>query len=518
LGLDQDPPTVDNRLDDLDLDIRVGRNLFAWMNNYTLNMQNQTPVTVDTGYGLYNGGGCGNMLGSNDYLTFKYDWKDSTDTGILCRNKTKTLNSFYFYFGLNKNKTALSKTLEKYFSPCPVQEQPAFTIISDATDVTLSGGTTIFGSITLTIIGGTGPYTVTITYPAGTSDEFPVSGNTITFDGLVEGSYPITVTDSSGLVSTTTVIVGGPIPLNCFVEGIAVSGFNSNNQALQDGIINIEISDGIAPYTVFVTDIVSSVVYYNGPTNGSLTVDGLPSGTYSVFVTDSSAAATTCQTFVGIGIPEPLEAEIITISGETCENSCNGYIQIELDGQSPYNITLNRTDGALIQNNQQFNITPNTVNVTITGYTNSTFAINSLCSGDYTLNVIDANGQAINPIINVTIPPAPYTANQLALTLINNIALSGTFNTNQGTITITPPIPPQSGNYTYYLYDTASSPSVLQTITSNAPSIAFSGLGCNNGDGYWITYKTDNNCRFPTDLNERFEIPAASFTVGNLGC
>ena len=531
MGLDQRPPNPDSKLDDFDLDIRIGRNLFAWMNNYTLYVQNanpliiSNPLTIDTGYGTYNpngvGEGCGAMLGEDDYLTFKYDWKDPTDTGILCRNKTKTLNSFYFYFGLNKNKTALSKTLEKYFSPCPVQEQPAFTIISDATDVTLSGGTTIFGSITLTIIGGTGPYTVTITYPDGTSDEFPVTGNNITFDGLEEGSYPITVTDSNGLTSTTTVIVGGPIPLNCFVEGIAVSGFNSNNQPLQDGIINIEISDGIAPYTISVVDVVTTaLIYFDDQSNGNLTLDALPPGTYSVFVTDSSAAASTCLTSVGIGIPESVVVEIITISGETCENSCNGYVQIGLDGDSPYNITLNRTDGNSIQNNQQFplNITPNTDNVTITGHTNSTLVINSLCSGDYTLNVIDANGQAVNPIINITIPLPPYTANELALTLDNNIVLYGTFNTNQGTIRIIPPIQPPSGDYTYYLYDSPSSTSVLQTITSNAAFVDFSGLGCNNGDGYWVTYKTDNNCRFPTNLNERFEIPAASFTVGSLGC
>jgi hypothetical protein len=510
LGLDQDPPTVDNRLDDLDLDIRVGRNLFAWMNNYTLNTQNPNPVTVDTGYGLYNGGGCGNILGSNDYLTFKYDWKDATDTGILCRNKTKTLNSFYFYFGLNKNKTALSKTLEKYFSPCPVQDSSPFTLISDATDVTTIGGAD--GIITISIIGGTGPYTVTITNPDGTVDEIPVTGNTITFNGLEAGSYPITVTDSNGLTSSTTVIVGGPVPLNCFVEGLSVTGFNANNQPLQNGIINIVVSGGFPPYSISVVELSTTTQYFNGTSNGELTVDDLPVGAYNVFVQDSSAPANTCISQVAVTMPDQT-AVSVTVNGEQCENACNGYIQISLTGDSPYNITLNRVDGGLILNTQQFNLTQNTDNVTITGYTSSTLAINSLCSGDYTLSVVDGNGQAVNPTVAISVPPAQYTESDLDLangTIVINP--SGNFNNGTGILVVCPPINPPSGEeYVYQLYrDDTSTP--IQTVTSSDPCVQFINLDCNSGNNYWISYRNHLGCRFPSDLNYRHEI------IVNTGC
>jgi hypothetical protein len=136
--------------------------------------------------------------------------------------------------------------------------------------VTTIGG--VDGEITITIIGGTGPYTATITYPDGTSEDFPVIGDTITFNDLVEGSYTITVIDSSGLISTTTVIVGGPVPLNCFVESVNVSGFNSLGQSNNDGIINIEISYGAEPYTVTVAPflLVYAVKIFNYNNNAKV--------------------------------------------------------------------------------------------------------------------------------------------------------------------------------------------------------------------------------------------------------
>ena len=146
-------------------------------------------------------------------------------------------------------------------------------------------------------------------------------------------------------------------------------------------------------------------------------------------------------------------------------------------------------------------------------YTNTTLVINSLCSGVYSLSVVDANGQVVDPPISFTIPNAPYTDAQLQLDPISNISLSGDFANNLGVITITPPYPPVNGDYTYNLYDSESSPSVIATITSSASSVQFTNLDCNNGDGYWVTYRTDNGCRFPTDTNERFEIEASVFTI-----
>jgi hypothetical protein len=124
---------------------------------------------------------------------------------------------------------------------------------------------------------------------------------------------------------------------------------------------------------------------------------------------------------------------------------------------------------------------------------------------------VDANGQVVNPPVSITIPQPPYTAAQLELVLGSNISLSGDFATNLGVITITPPYPPVNGDYTYNLYDSESSVTPIDTITSSAPSVQFTNLACNNPDGYWVTYRTDNGCRFPTDTDERFPIPASEF-------
>jgi hypothetical protein len=511
VGLDQNPPIVNNILDNNDLDVRISRNLFAWMNSYNIYTQNPNLTNVDTSFGnfaintsnLNSNHGCGNMLGEPDYLTFRYGWLSPTETGILCRNKTKTLNSFYFYFGLNKNKTALSKLLEKYFSPCPIQEKTPFTIIADVKDETIDGSD---GEITITIIGGTGPYTVTITSPDGTTDEYPMTGDTLTFDGLDAGSYPITVVDSNGLVNTTTIIVGGPIPLTCVVEGINVSGVDNQGLSLSDGIINITVSGGLSPYNVTITDIITTTTLFTGNAteNVTLTVDNISSGSYGVLVTDSSEQPLSCFTPVGIGLPDIVNIDLI-ISGETCVNSCNGYIQITLDGNAPYNITLTSDNNTVINNNQIFNTTPNTPSVTITGYTNNTLSVNSLCSGIYGLIVTDANGQSIQETLNI--PAAQYSEADLDLSLGTIVVNpNGNFTNGTGIIVVCPPTPPPNGEtYVYQLF-TSETSEPLQTVTTGNNCVEFTNLDCNGGNNYWVTYRNHLGCRFPINLSNRFEI------------
>jgi hypothetical protein len=507
-----------------DIDINLSRNLFAWMNNYHL-YTTSDPNSVDTSFvNTFVGGACGNTNGKPDYNTFRYNWKNVNDTGTLCSVKPKTYNSFYFYFGLKRQKTALSKMLEKYFSPCPVQDKPPFTIISDTKDVTTIGG--VDGEITITIIGGTGPYTATITYPDGTSEDFPVIGDTITFNDLVEGSYTITVIDSSGLISTTTVIVGGPVPLNCFVESVNVSGFNSLGQSNNDGIINIEISYGAEPYTVtvapflFINPITGMSVYgtpvFDGPIlGGSFTLPALSAGIYAVEVQDSDTISpSSCSSVIIISQPTGTTVTF-DVFGVQCEGACNGYVVITLDGEPPYDITLTRVDGAVIFNDQDNNTTENSPSVTITGHISNTLSIVNLCEGDYELNVIDSSNTP-TPQIDITVLPAQYTNSQLDLD--NNDAIvtidptnNNDFNNGTGVLVVCPPIAPPSGEYVYQLYRDETSPPI-QTVTSSNPCAQFVNLDCNSGNNYWISYRNHLGCRFPSNLNQRYEV------IVNTGC
>ena len=130
--------------------------------------------------------------------------------------------------------------------------------------------------------------------------------------------------------------------------------------------------------------------------------------------------------------------------------------------------------------------------------------INSLCSGGYSLNVVDANGQVVDPPVSITIPLPPFSDAELELDSNSDILLSGNFSISAGTITIISPVQ-VNGDYTYNLYDSNNPVGPIQTIISNTSPVTFTNLDCNGGS-YYITYVTDNGCRFPTDLNERFEI------------
>jgi gliding motility-associated-like protein len=151
----------------------------------------------------------------------------------------------------------------------PSNGGPTLTI-SNVNSPSCFGGSN--GSATVNTTGGTAPFTYAWS---------PTGGNGETATGLSAGVYTVTVTDADLCVVAETVTINNPAQM------IVTSSIISENCGASDGQISTTVTGGTAPYTYAWSP--------SGQTTSTLT--NVPTGTYSVTVTDANAC-TISETYV----------------------------------------------------------------------------------------------------------------------------------------------------------------------------------------------------------------------------
>lgn len=302
------------------------------------------------------------------------------------------------------------------------------------------------GSITITMQGGTGPYS----YLWSNGD------NTATATGLNAGIHSVTVTDANGCTYMEAFTLTDPARI-AVAPVLTLPTCNGG----ADGAITVSASNGTGPYT------------YNWNTGASgPTITGLVAGTYTVTVADAGG----CSVMENIVLGEP--AVLVgnaTVNNISCNGSADGSVFLAVSGGTgPYTYSWNT--GATTNN--------------ITG----------LSAGAYSVTITDAAGCAIVENYNI-IDPAPIG---VAFTQTNILCKGAT----TGGIDITPSggTAPYSylwsngattqdltnvaaGNYSVTVRDASSCAVVLNvTITEPALVLNLSGTqtnatcnGSNNG-------------------------------------
>ncbi|MBK8845695.1 MAG: T9SS type A sorting domain-containing protein [Bacteroidetes bacterium] len=208
------------------------------------------------------------------------------------------------------------------------------------------------GSINVSISGGVLPYSFLWDDGTTTADR----------NGLVAGTYTITVTDANGAVSSLTNAVIEPALLTTACTSTDVTIFGINN-----GTATSSPNDGTAPYTYS---------WSNGATTQSVT--NLAPGNYSVVVTDANLCSATCS----VSISEPNQLAILLVGTDI---SCNGL-----------------TDGA-INGTTSGGIAPYTY-VWQDGNTNEDRVL--IGAGTYQVTVTDANGATVFESVVINEPIA----------------------------------------------------------------------------------------------------------------
>ena len=297
-------------------------------------------------------------------------------------------HSFFFYFGLYPNKTALDKMNSMFFTKCYPKLTTEFLIrvtelIRTTSNISLDGG------FTFTIISGIGPFTYTVSGPNGYVNTGILGlSPTLTLTGLAIGDYTITVLDDNGSQISQITTVKGPLPL--FADALVSKNGSAAN--VNDGEITITtVGGGSGTYTYVLYDNNGGSVSNGNITTLPLVITNLATLTasnglipehfgYYIVVTDSEGNTTTIYDLIVSG---PTSINISSVKTDVlCYGDNTGEIDLTITGGiPPYDI---ETLGA-------------------NGFTSNVSLMDRLRGGTFTTTVTDSAGTIASLVTQVNI-------------------------------------------------------------------------------------------------------------------
>lgn len=257
--------------------------------------------------------------------------------------------------------------------------------------------------------------------------------------GLTAGSYTVSVTDSHGCVSSTSITLTSPsnIVVNASVtnEVTCYGGSNGSAQSNPTG--------GVSPY---------SFAWSNADVSSA--VSGLATGGYTVTVTDNNGCSATAA--VTLLSPTQLLPNATVIANVGCNGGSSGIAQsVPAGGVSPYQFSW--SNGA------------------------TTSLINSLTAGVYSLTLTDNNGCDVTA--SITISAAGSLAANVAIT--SEVTCNGG---NNGGAQSSPT--GGSSPYTYLWSNAAVTPAIINLTAGAYLLTLMDNNGCSVTASVTITSPT----------------------------
>ena len=232
-----------------------------------------------------------NVIVTGGIIPYTYLWND----GATTQNRTGLGPGSYTVTVTDQNGcTTISNTV------IITQPANALALSEMHTNVLCFGNMT--GSIDLTVVGGTQPYSYSWTGPG------PYSALTQDINGLGVGIYTVLVTDNNGCTANLAVTITQPPPLllSTLITHPTCPP-NAPPPVNSDGAIDLTVAGGTGSYTyLWSTPNGAGLV----PTSQDQT--GLISGTYNVLVTDSNGC--TAMTSVVLNYLNPIPSQPSSIN------------------------------------------------------------------------------------------------------------------------------------------------------------------------------------------------------------
>lgn len=160
------------------------------------------------------------------------------------------------------------------------------------------------GSATLSLIGGSGNYTI----------EWSTGDSTLTVENLAGGLYTVTVTDENNCSNQEEIEIMAPPAIEP-----NISSTNETSNGANDGTATTDPQNGVAPY---------SFVWSTGDTTQSL--QNLPPGMYAVTVSDANNCMVEASAIVNNG--DCNITSTVEIQNVSCYGLMDGAISVDLTG------------------------------------------------------------------------------------------------------------------------------------------------------------------------------------------
>jgi hypothetical protein len=213
------------------------------------------------------------------------------------------------------------------------------------------------GSITVSVAGGTSPYTFTLIYPNGDTVNIVNSQTTQVFNDLSSGTYSVVVQDASGCSYMDEITL---FATNTYTISTEVTGTTCNQE--NGSVLVTRTEGGASPYD-YSLDGIQNVI---DTTLSAVTFTNVASGQHTITVIDATGCTQTTQVYVNES--EPLD---FTLYSTSCGEGSDGTLTALIStGTPPFTFDWSSN----VQNNPQ--------QIQVTGLT----------AGTYSLTVVDSIG------------------------------------------------------------------------------------------------------------------------------
>lgn len=369
-----------------------------------------------------------------------------------------------------------ASAIETLSGPTNLEATASATVLPGGTNISCANAAD--GSITLAISGGTAPYQVSWSGPAG----FHATAQNI--NNLAAGLYTALITDAHGCTTAAQTTLTAPQGL---ALGITTSSYSNGNNiscaGAQDGAITLQVSGGSPAYTI----------NWSGPGGFSSTASSLANlapGNYSVTVQDAAG----CFAYASASLiaPPPISTTATLSDHDGFQVGCNGN-----DG------SINLAPSGGLPPYQFAWSGPN-------GFAANTADLDNLAAGTYTVVVQDANGCSISRSFSLNAPQAlslglAVTSNECDTDNNGEINLSINGGTSPYTIAWTGP-----GGFSSNLEDIAGLASGAYQVTVTT------AMGCSSSAQATIIAAAPMNLSLYASQYGGVNIPCSGASTGSI--
>ncbi|MHB1105417.1 MAG: hypothetical protein ACYCZ2_03560 [Lutibacter sp.] len=296
-------------------------------------------------------------------LPYTYSWDKSTSIGAVASDLAAGIHTVTVK---DKNGCEIKANVEI--------TEPADLMVTIIQNSPAKCKGAINGSATVTVEGGTTPYTYVWQNSAATTN---------TASDLSAGTHNITVKDANGCIKTISVIITEP----ALLEATAIQNSPVKCKGESNGSATVTAVGGTTPYTY----------YWDNKAATSATVSDLSAGTHSVKVVDGNG----CETTTTVTITEPivLTATATQNSPVLCKGASNGTATVTVVGGTPpyiysWDKSASSSDVAIDLSAGSHTITIRDANDCVTTATVMITELVSITAAAVQLKAVTCNGSA----------------------------------------------------------------------------------------------------------------------------